>query len=204
MGEAVDIDMGAFQEHTAPERADPGRRAWYRDVYFLPVLALVYVVDQTSKALVRATMTLGQSVPGEGLFRITYTTNTGAAFSLLQDQTLLLALASLVGIGVLVVLYRQHAGPSRLARAALGMQLGGALGNLTDRLRLGHVTDFFDVGWWPVFNIADSAIVVGIAVLVAYVMWPRRTPRELPALPPPGATTPSDIPMFDEHDDYRL
>ena len=90
----------------------------------------------------------------------------GAAFGFFPNQTLFLVLASFVGIGVLLIFYRANSLNSTLLRLSLGLQLGGAIGNLVDRVRLGYVVDFIDVGAWPVFNLADSAIVVGLIGLL--------------------------------------
>ena len=131
------------------------------------LVAAVFTLDQATKYAVAHTLSLGESVPDRGFFRITYTYNTGSAFGLFTGQNTLLILASFLGVGVLTWFYRSHPNPGLLLRFSLGLQLGGALGNLSDRLILGRVTDFIDVGRWPIFNVADSAIVVGIIML----MW---------------------------------
>ena len=143
----------------------PGRS----DVTALVVLILTLMADQSTKGLVTRTMSPGQSIPDDGFVRATYVLNTGSAFGLFPDQTLLLTLASLVGIGVLLFFYRTHPVDSFMLRLSLGLMLGGAMGNLIDRVRLGHVVDFIDVGAWPVFNIADSSIVVGLIGLLLTV-----------------------------------
>ncbi len=138
---------------------------WYRDSLFLCLATAIFVADQISKHFVRTNLAYGQSIPYEGPLRITHVYNSGAAFGLFQDLTLPLIFASLIGIGVLLLVYRNSSNPSLLLRLSLGLQVGGAGGNLLDRVRLGHVTDFFDVGPWPVFNVADASIVVGIFML---------------------------------------
>lgn len=140
----------------------------------LPLLLVSIVVigaDQFSKYLITATMELGQSIPTEGIIRLTYTTNTGGAFGLFANQTFLLTMIAFVGIAVLVLYLRYLPLDSRLLRLGLGLALGGAAGNLIDRVRLGEVTDFIDVGFWPIFNIADSAIVVGTFLIVYYLLF---------------------------------
>lgn len=143
---------------------------------FLISLAVV-AADQLSKYLVRANMDPGQSIPDTGLVRLTYTTNTGGAFGLFGNQAFLLALAAAIAIAALVLYLRYLPPSSRLLKVALGLLLGGAVGNLIDRLRVGEVTDFIDVGAWPVFNLADSAIVVGTVLIVYYLLFeaPART-----------------------------
>jgi signal peptidase II len=83
---------------------------------------------------------------------------------------MLLIVASAFAIGFLVYFYRTHAMPRRLLRFAIGLQLGGAFGNLFDRVRDGAVVDFIDVGPWPIFNLADSSIVVGMAILIGVLV----------------------------------
>ncbi len=136
------------------------------------LIALTVIgVDQLSKYLVRANMELGQSIPSEGLVRLTYTTNTGGAFGLFANQTFLLSLAAVVAITVLVLYLRYLPRGSTLLNVGLGLDLGGAIGNLIDRVRLGEVTDFIDIGAWPVFNLADSAIVVGTFLIAYYLLF---------------------------------
>src|SRR5687767_9536061 len=109
-------------------------------------------------------------------FRFTYVENRGAAFGLLQDQTAFFVLVGVLVIGVIAASYRYLPRSGLLLHLALGLQLGGAIGNLIDRVRQGYVVDFVDFGyhsnWWPVFNVADSAIVVGVALLALNALSP--------------------------------
>lgn len=148
--------------------------SWAKDPYFLLSASSAFSLDQVTKAIVLNRLVYGQSVPYDGFFRITLTSNTGGAFGLFPDQTMALVLASFVAIGILFFLYRSHSLSSPLLRLSLGLQLGGALGNLVDRIRLGAVTDFFDVGPWPIFNVADASIVVGILLLLFLLLSPSR------------------------------
>lgn len=132
--------------------------------------ALVILADQFSKRLVETQLPLNHTwapIPDLAhLFRITHVSNTGAAFGLFPGgSSLFTIIAIAVAIIILAYNFGLPAGHSTL-RVALGFQLGGALGNFIDRLRLGHVTDFLDFGPWPVFNLADTSIVVGVVVLV--------------------------------------
>lgn len=145
------------------------QKRWYQDRVLAPVLLVTFGLDQLSKYLVRANLDLRESLPEEGFFRITHAINSGSAFGLFPNQTVLLILASAFGIGFLVFFYRSHPLPGALLKLALGLMLGGAFGNLLDRVRVGHVVDFIDVGPWPIFNLADSAILVGIALLVKMI-----------------------------------
>ena len=141
----------------------------YRYTFFLALAVTVLVTDQILKAIVATNLKGGGVVEIlGGAIRFDYTVNTGGAFSLFRGGGAVLAiLAALVCIGLLVP-YRRIADSSVLVRAALGLILGGALGNLLDRVRLGYVVDFVDLRWWPVFNLADSAVVVGVVLLVLH------------------------------------
>lgn len=134
----------------------------------LLLAALALAADQLTKFLVRDFLALRESIPAEGFFRITHTYNTGSAFGLFQGHNFPLIFASLVGITVLVIIYHSQRRPTGLLRLSLGLQLGGAAGNLLDRVLWGRVTDFLDVGPWPVFNLADASIVTGL-VLLAWI-----------------------------------
>lgn len=140
---------------------------------FLGTALLVYLADQATKRWIVAT--LGASggratvpVVGDWL-RLSYVTNTGAAFGLFPDQALFFSLVAIGAVPLLVYLNRYVPPGQWLARLSLGLLLGGTLGNLTDRLRLGYVVDFIDAGIhhlrWPAFNLADSAFVIGVALL---------------------------------------
>ena len=173
--------------------ASPGRPSWYRDPVLLLTVALVFSIDQVTKAVVRHTMFVGESIPRDGPVRITHTFNTGTAFGLFPDQTFFLIIASLVGISVLVLVYRNPPFTSPLLRLSLGVQLGGAAGNLLDRIRVGQVTDFVDLGFWPVFNVADAAIVVGIFGL-AYLLTTAGRGARAPAVSSGGQVPDVDAP----------
>ena len=138
--------------------------------FFLTALGVV-VADQLTKLGIRS-IPEGQSLFEAGFFRIVrFPPNPGAAFCLFQDYSFVLTIVAIFGIAFLLVyalIIRRQFSPldNLLGWSALGLILGGIIGNLIDRLRFGGVTDFISVGWWPAFNIADSAIVVG-AVLIA-------------------------------------
>ena len=149
----------------------------YRDLVVLQLALLVFLLDQFSKFLVRELLPLRASFPYDGLFRFTHTYNTGSAFGILQGQNTPLIFVSFVGILILALIYRSQARPSNLLRFSLSLQLGGAFGNLLDRVLLGHVTDFIDIGPWPVFNLADSSIVSGLLLLAWVFLRPERPPE---------------------------
>jgi signal peptidase II len=132
--------------------------------------AVVLLVDQATKWLAQSYLARvpDQSIPiaAGDLLRLTYVANRGAAFGILQDQTLFFVVVGLAVIGVIVASDLYFPVNGALLNLALGLQLGGAFGNLLDRVRYGYVVDFVDVAIWPVFNVADSAIVIGVSILV--------------------------------------
>jgi signal peptidase II len=137
---------------------------------------------QLTKYAVRSSLSLGESFPEEGFFRITYVTNTGAAFGILKDQSAFLIVTTFFGLAAIILYYIYPPLEHGILRIALGLQLGGAIGNLTDRVRMGHVTDFIDVGAWPAFNVADSSIVIGVAVILTFFVLSEGARRR--SLPP--------------------
>lgn len=141
--------------------------------FFLPALG-VAVADQLSKLWIRSYLAPGDFIP-VGPVRLTHTANPGAAFGLLAHPAFLIALTAAV-IVLLILSYRQPYFDSALVRPTLGLLLGGGVGNLIDRLRLGYVTDFIDLRVWPVFNLADSAVVVGTALLAYFLLLRRKGP----------------------------
>ena len=143
------------------------RRGW--PVWVLA--ATIFAADQVTKLLIVDWLRFGQSWPTEGWLRITLARNTGAAFSLFEGQSTILSIVAIAAVGLILWLYSTSGGTSILLRLALGLQLGGAFGNLIDRFRFGYVVDFIDVGPWPIFNVADSSISMGIALLIAYVFF---------------------------------
>ena len=130
--------------------------------------ALVLLLDQSTKSIIIAWLDWGESWPAEGFLRITHARNTGTAFSLFQGHSNILSIVAIFAVAVLLWVYATTGARSFVLRFALGLQLGGALGNLLDRLQQGYVTDFVDVGAWPIFNVADSAISIGMVLMVWY------------------------------------
>ena len=140
------------------------------------IAVLVFLVDQLTKRWVQQSIPLYQARPVVGEYvRIVHTENTGAAMGLLPERTTLLSILSVFAVFAILYYYRQIASNSPLVATTLGMQLGGAFGNLVDRVGQGYVVDWIDVGipggwrFWA-FNVADSSIVVGI-VLVTLLLW---------------------------------
>lgn len=169
-------------ETTPPSRgpSDPtdarGVRPFEAYAVLLGCALAVFVSDQILKALVVGSLRRGQYIDLlGGLVRIDFTRNSGAAFGMFQSGGFVFAAVALLVSAGIVVFYRRIAGSGILVRLALGLVLGGALGNLADRIRLGYVVDYVDLRWWYVFNLADSAIVVGVGLLLLHSsLEPRR------------------------------
>ncbi len=134
------------------------------------IASLIVILDQVTKAIVRANIPFGgRWMPLEWLapyFRFVHWENTGAAFGLFQQGGMVFAILAVVVSLFIVLYYRQVPKEDTLMRVSLAMQMGGALGNLIDRIVFGPVTDFISVVNFPVFNIADSSITVGVGLLI--------------------------------------
>lgn len=153
----------------SPGRAPNRRRA--EAAVLLGTAAVVYAADQLTKALVVANIDIGQRVNVVGdVVQLWHAENSGAAFSLLQNGQLLFVVVSLFALALITYFFRTLHGRSFGIFVLLGLVLGGTLGNFTDRLRHGKVTDFVSIGIgeirWPTFNVADSSIVIGILAFV--------------------------------------
>jgi signal peptidase II len=161
-----------------PKNQSPAVIKW--NIILFSIALLDVAVDQLSKWWIQSHFTPGQSVPATGFFRITYEQNTGAAFSIFSGRTDILAVVSVVGV-ILVLVYNfyfAHRYPflnTRLNKVALGLILGGTIGNLIDRVWLHYVRDFIAVGSWPVFNVADSTLDVGVVIFAVSILFFTRT-----------------------------
>ena len=144
--------------------------SWYKDWLFYALVIGVFVFDQVTKAIIRSSLSLGDSWPEEGIFRIVHGLNTGSAFGLFAGFTNLLVVASIIGIVFILFVFLKQNNSVIWLRLSLGLIVGGALGNLFDRVKDGAVVDFISVGWWPAFNIADSSISVGMCLLLVTML----------------------------------
>ncbi len=146
---------------------------------FLGMALLVIILDQAAKLYIVGSFRPGETLPLiNGIFHFTYVRNPGAAFGIFAHQTTFFIVTSVVLI-VLIIFGRSLLASSRLAvQLALSLQVGGALGNLIDRVRFGYVIDFLDFQIWPVFNFADMAIVAGIILLLFSLAGDLFSPRE--------------------------
>ncbi len=176
-----ELTQTAEPETAVAEQKPPRAALSERLILFLVALPVIGI-DQFTKYLVESNLALFEvyaPIPSlESVFRIFHIYNTGATFGLFAGGgDIFRYLAIVVSLGII---YYNHVlpGKQRLLRLALGLQMGGALGNMIDRFRIGHVTDFIDIGPWYIFNLADLAVVSG-AVILGVLVW--RESRELKA-----------------------
>lgn len=174
----------SLEHHDTPAPIHNSGRSRGLGLLLMALVALAALaVDQAAKAWITANMLIHEARPiVEGFLRLRYTQNTGAAFGLFKDATGLLTVAAIIIIGAIVVSATRIGSGSRVLLAGLGLVLGGALGNLSDRLRLGYVVDLLEayglrVEWngmvytFPVFNLADSAITIGVLLIMATLFF---------------------------------
>ena len=143
------------------------RRYWQ----ILMIAVVIIALDQWTKSLVRANIPLGGTWLPESFewlspyARIVHWYNTGAAFGMFKDGSMVFTVLAFIVIGLILYYYPQVEKADWSLRIAMSMQLGGAAGNLIDRLTIGHVTDFISIGNFAVFNVADASISIGAAIL---------------------------------------
>lgn len=132
----------------------------------------VVLLDQFTKFLIRNNLNLGDSIPIiKSTFHLTYVTNTGSAFGLFKSLNWFFMLFSIaVIIGIFYHLRRKINEKEKFLQLAIGLLLGGTIGNMLDRIIYGAVTDFLDFRIWPVFNVADSAVTVSVIILII-LLW---------------------------------
>jgi len=149
----------------------PVRDIIKRATLCLLVIASIIASDQLSKLWIRTHLAIGESLPLIGRLSVIHIRNTGSAFGLLANQTFLIIVISIAALLFILLFLRYLSPATTLSIVAIGLLMGGALGNLIDRLRFGSVTDFIYFRlWgsfhWPAFNIADASIVVGVCLLI--------------------------------------
>ncbi|MBV8080318.1 MAG: signal peptidase II [Actinobacteria bacterium] len=186
---ALDVRVGSATNGLAPvsvvERSSgAGRWQW---AGLAAVVGAAVLGDQLTKHIVTSQLQLDDAVRVVGPLTIHRVQNSGIAFGLFSSATAIVTLATAFAVGWMLVFFARAGARHPVLPAALGLLIGGSLSNLVDRVRLGHVTDFIDFGWWPAFNLADSFIVIGVGVLlVALVLadrpkQPRRRPLDVAA-----------------------
>jgi len=149
------------------------RITWWYALVYMGIIAILLVLDISTKELIRASLPPGGSFPEVWRLNIVHVQNTGSAFGLFTNQAFLLSVVAIAGLVVVLLFFKYLGELGFMGGLALSLIFAGALGNLIDRLRFGCVTDFiyfrlWDNVFWPAFNVADSAITVG-AILLAFV-----------------------------------
>ncbi len=139
-------------------------------IMFYIIIMLLITLDQAIKFLVNNSLSYGQSIPViRNIFHFTYVRNSGAGFGILQGYKELLIIVNIIIISILLI-YRHKTGSDRYLDIAMALIIGGAIGNIIDRIRFSFVIDYLDFRIWPVFNLADSAVVIGVGILIIY-LW---------------------------------
>jgi signal peptidase II len=153
---------------SAPTREAPRPRFAVRprDGWFIAIAVFIVAADQAVKWIIREQVERGDSHALTWPVKIVHLTNSGAAFGILQGAGPLLVITSVVGMAAIVIFLFNPTFADPLMRLGLAFMLGGAVGNLIDRVKDGEVVDFIKVPNWPAFNVADSAITIGVLILV--------------------------------------
>ena len=133
--------------------------------------------DQLTKYIVTSRLQLDDAVHVVGPFWIHHVQNSGIAFGLFASATVVVILLTAIAVSAMLVFFGRSGARHPILPVALGLVIGGSLSNLLDRVRLGYVTDFLDLRYWPAFNLADSFIVIGVLVLLAALVFAEREPR---------------------------
>lgn len=153
-------------------------------LFLLPVSGSIIIIDQLTKTLVRSNLSQGEVwSPWPWLMpyvRVVHWYNTGVAFGLLQGQNWFFSILAIVIAAAIFYYYPRFSKEEWLLRLALALQFGGAVGNLIDRINIGHVTDFISIGNFAVFNIADASITMGVFVMVIGIWWKDKHSAEKP------------------------
>jgi signal peptidase II len=174
-----DVRIGSATDGLAPvsiaERTlAAGARQW---ASLAIVVAAAVGADQLTKQIVSSELWLGEKVAVVGPFSIHHVQNSGIAFGLFSNATVVVSILTALAVGWMVLFFARSGARHPVLPVGLGLVIGGSLSNLVDRVRLGHVTDFLDLTFWPAFNLADTFIVVGVAVLLAALLASDREPR---------------------------
>jgi signal peptidase II len=175
-----DVRVGSSPDALSPELVGErslgaGASHWLA----LVAIALAAVAaDQLTKHLVASQLQLDDGVHVVGPLWIRHVQNSGIAFGLFAQATAVVIVLTGVAIAWMLFYFARSGARHPVLPVALGLVIGGSMSNLVDRVRLGYVTDFIDLRWWPSFNLADSFIVIGVLVLLVALMLAEREPRQ--------------------------
>ena len=175
----VDVRVGstanALQPISSAERSlAAGTAQWFA---LLVVAGAAILADQVTKQVVGRTLALGESFDIVGPFSIHHVQNSGIAFGLFATRTVPVIAVTAIAVGLMFWFFARSGRRHPVLPVALGLVVGGSIANLIDRVRLGHVTDFLDLVAWPAFNLADTFIVVGVAILFGALVLADRSHR---------------------------
>ena len=175
----IDVRIGstanALQPISSAERSlAAGSAQW---LALLLVASAAIVADQVTKQIVGRTLALGDSVDIVGPFSIHHVQNSGIAFGLFASRTVPVIAVTAIVVGLMLWFFARSGKRHPMLPVALGLVVGGSIANLIDRVRLGHVTDFLDLVAWPAFNLADTFIVAGVAILFGALVLADRSHR---------------------------
>ena len=175
----IDVRVGSATDGLTPfSVAARSLGAGLSEWLALAAVAIAAVVaDQLTKHIVSSTLALDDQVKVVGPLAIHHVQNSGIAFGLFASATLVVIVLTTVAVGWMLVFFARSGSRHPVLPVALGLVIGGSVSNLVDRVRLGHVTDFLDLKFWPAFNLADSFIVVGVAILLLALIAADRAPR---------------------------
>ena len=174
-----DIRVGSSTNALAPVSVVERRlgAGWWQWAGLAAVSIAAVAGDQLTKEVVRSHLRIDESASVIGPLSIHRVQNSGIAFGLFSSATALVTVLTAIAVGWMLVFFARSGARHPVLPAALGLLIGGSVSNLIDRVRLGHVTDFLDLRFWPAFNLADSFIVVGVALLLAALVVADRDPR---------------------------
>ena len=177
---AVDVRVGSSTDGLAAvlaaERSLAARASQWLGL--AAVVAAALAADQLTKEIVASRLELGGGVHVLGPLSIHHVRNSGIAFGLFSSATSLVIVLTALAVSWMVVFFARSGARHPVLPTALGLVIGGSVSNLVDRVRLGHVTDFLDLRFWPAFNLADSFIVVGVGILFAAMLMSERRTSE--------------------------
>ncbi len=170
---AMDVRVGSSTDGLSPVSsasrslaAGPGQ--W---LALVAVALSAIAADQATKHVVVNQLALGERAHVIGPFSIHHLQNSGIAFGLFASATAVVIVLTAIAVGWMLVFFARSGARHPILPAALGLVIGGSVSNLADRVRLGHVTDFLDFRYWPAFNLADSFIVIGVAILLGALLF---------------------------------
>ena len=184
----LDVRVGSTTDGLTPlsvaeRRVAAGLAQW---VALLAVATAALFADQLTKQIVSSRLALGDEVAVLGPFSIHHVQNSGIAFGLFAGATSIVIVLTAVAVTWMLLFFARSGARHPVLPVGLGLVLGGSGSNLVDRVRLGHVTDFLDLRFWPAFNLADTFIVVGVTILLVSLVATERAPRRRRVAGGPG------------------